>query len=144
MQRLAFLLISVLLTVFAQAESTKTFGDYDVHYNVLNATFISSEVAKAYGIVRGKNRALINVAVRERLPKGQTKAVKANITGSSSDLIHSAALEFQEIVEQQAVYYIAELKFNNKELRTFTINIQADPAVAPYTLKFSKTLYFNE
>jgi hypothetical protein len=126
------------------AEHTKVFGDYDVHYNVLNSTFISPEVAQAYGIVRGKNRALINIAIRQRLDKGATKAKRAIVNGSSSDLIHSAALEFDEIVEQEAIYYIAELRFNNKELRTFTINIQPDPNIAPYTLKFSKTLYVDQ
>ncbi len=127
----------------AQTESTKVFGDYDVHYSVLNSTFISPEVAKVYGIVRGKDRALINIAVRKRLDRGQTRAKKSMVSGSSSDLIHSAPLEFTEIVEQESIYYIAELRFNNKELRTFTINIQPDANIAPYTLKFNKTLYFN-
>ncbi|MEH6557808.1 MAG: DUF4426 domain-containing protein [Oceanicoccus sp.] len=142
-----FVTVLFTLVFFAAdsiAEHTKVFGDYDVHYNVLNSTFISPEVAQAYGIVRGKNRALINVAIRQRLDKGATKAKRAMVNGSSSDLIHSAALEFDEIVEQEAIYYIAELRFNNKELRTFTINIQPDPNIAPYTLKFSKTLYVEQ
>ena len=134
----------VFFATDSMAEHTKVFGDYDVHYNVLNSTFISPEVAQAYGIVRGKNRALINIAIRQRLDKGATKAKRAIVNGSSSDLIHSAALEFDEIVEQEAIYYIAELRFNNKELRTFTINIQPDPNIAPYTLKFSKTLYVDQ
>ena len=109
------------------AEQMKVFGDYDVHYSVVNSTFISPAVAEAYGIVRGKDRALINIAVRQRLAKGQSKPKRAIVNGSSSDLIHSANLAFDEIQEQQAVYYIAALQFNNKELRTFTISIQPDP-----------------
>lgn len=127
----------------AQTESTKVFGDYEVHYSVLNSTFISPKVAQVYGIVRGKNRALINIAIRKRLERGETRAKKSIVSGSSSDLIHSAQLEFKEIVEQESIYYIAELRFNNKELRTFTISIQPDANIAPYTLKFNKTLYFN-
>ncbi|ARN73729.1 DUF4426 domain-containing protein [Oceanicoccus sagamiensis] len=127
----------------AQPDTTKVFGDYDVHYSVLNSTFISPTVAQTYGIVRGKDRALINIAVRQRLERGETRAKKSMVSGSSSDLIHSAPLNFTEIVEQDAIYYIAELRFNNKELRTFTISIQPDANIAPYTLKFNKTLYFN-
>lgn len=134
----------LFFAVNSMAENSKVFGDYDVHYSVLTSTFISPEVAKAYGIVRGKNRALINIAIRQRMDKGATRAKKAIVNGSSSDLIHSAELEFNEIVEQEAIYYIAELRFNNKELRTFTINIQPDPNIAPYTLKFTKTLYVDE
>ena len=145
MFRTELLLLTLLFgnAVFAQTESTKVFGDYDVHYSVLNSTFITPQVAQAYGIVRGKDRALINIAVRKRLGRGVTKAKKSIVSGSSSDLIHSAELQFTEITEQESIYYIAELRFNNKELRTFTINIQPDPNIAPYTLKFNKTLYFN-
>ncbi|WP_339339340.1 DUF4426 domain-containing protein [uncultured Oceanicoccus sp.] len=127
----------------AQTETSKVFGDYEVHYSVLNSTFISPKVAQVYGIVRGKDRALINIAVRKRLARGETSAKKSIVRGSSSDLIHTAPLDFQEIVEQGAIYYIAELRFNNKELRTFTISIQPDANIAPYTLKFNKILYFN-
>ncbi|MFA7554568.1 MAG: DUF4426 domain-containing protein [Spongiibacteraceae bacterium] len=141
------ILLIISFTLFAinsNADNEKAFGDYDVHYTVLNSSFISPETAKAYGIVRGKDRALINIVVRQRLDKGESKPKKAIVTGSSSDLIHSAKLDFQEIIEQQAVYYIAELKFNHKELRTFTIKVQPDPNIAPYTLKFSKTLYVDQ
>lgn len=145
MKRRGFILLPVLLLLssISIAEQMKAFGNYDVHYSVLNSTFIKPEVAEAYGIIRGKDRALINIAVRERLPKGESKPKRAIVSGSSSDLIHSAKLSFDEIQEQQAIYYIAELRFNNKELRTFTISIQPDPNIAPYTLKFSKTLYFD-
>lgn len=139
-----FALFCVLLAPIALAEQMKEFGDYDVHYSVFNSTFISPETAKAYGLVRGKNRALITIAVRERLNKGKSRAKKALVSGTSSDLIHSAELGFTEISEQQSTYYIAELRFNNKELRTFTIKIQPDPNIAPYTLKFSQTLYFDQ
>ena len=142
---LFLILTALLLTSQSYGdEHMKVFGKYEVHYSVVNSTFISPEVAKAYGIVRGKDRALINIAVREQLPKGQSKPKRAIVKGSSSDLIHSAKLVFDEIQEQQAIYYIAELSFNNRELRTFTINIQPDPNIAAYTLKFSKTLYVEQ
>lgn len=138
------LLMMVLAPCYAQAEQKKSFGDYDVHYSVLNSTFITPQIAKAYGIVRGKDRALVNIAVRQRLPRGDSKAKKTIISGTSSDLIHTANLDFTEINEQGAIYYIAELRFNDKELRTFTIKIQPDPNIAAYTLKFSKTLYVDQ
>jgi hypothetical protein len=138
------LIACLCLSGFSQAEQMKTFGDYDVHYSVFNSTFISPKVASAYGLVRSKNSALINIAVRQRLDKGQSRAKKAIITGNSSDLIHSTKLDFNEITERDTTYYLAELRFNNKELRTFTIKIQPDPNIAPYTLKFSQTLYFDQ
>ena len=140
MFRQLFIFLPMLLLSFnVSAEQKKTFGDYDVHYSVLNSTFISPEVAKAYGIVRGKDRALINIAVRQNLDRGMSKAKKSIISGHSSDLIHRTELEFREIIEQEAIYYIAELRFNNKELRTFTIKIQPDPNISP-PLKFFRKI----
>jgi hypothetical protein len=132
-----------LLSSMSMAQE-KTFGPYDVHYSVFNSTFITPEVAQAYGITRGKNRALINIAIRKQLKSGEDIARRAIVTGSSSDLIHRLELDFTEIEEQGAVYYIAAFKFNDKEMRSFTIKIQPDPNIAPYTLKFSKTLYEDE
>ncbi|MEE8059462.1 MAG: DUF4426 domain-containing protein [Pseudomonadales bacterium] len=138
------LLIAVLLSSNLYAEQKKVFGDYDVHYSVITSTFITPEVAKNYGIIRGKNRALVNIAIRKRLAKGASKAQKALVKGSCSDLIHTAELNFKEINQQDAIYYIAELRFNNKEMRTFTIKVQPDSNIAAYTLKFSKTLYIDK
>ncbi len=126
------------------AEQEKIFGPYHVHYSVFNSTFLTPDVATAYKITRGKNRAIINIAIRKQLKNGDDIAQRAIVSGSSSDLIHRQTLEFQEIEEQAAIYYLAEFKFNDKELRSFTIKIQPDPNIAPYTLKFSKTLYEDQ
>ncbi len=139
-----FLFTSLFLSPLTQAESSKVFGKYEVHYSVLNTTFLSPQVAAAYGVVRGKDKALINVAIRENLPGGKDKAKRAIVSGNSFDLIHRKELAFEEIVEQDSVYYIAELGFRDKELLAFTIKIQPDPNISPYILKFSKTLYHDE
>jgi hypothetical protein len=135
------LLILLLTTGLSQAEQKKTFGDYHVHYSVLNTTFITPENAKNYGITRSKNRALVNIAIRKRQRDGSSTAQRAMVIGTSSDLIHKSALEFNEVTEADAIYYIAELRFNDKELRSFDIKVQPDPNISAYTLRFSKTLY---
>ncbi len=144
LKQYCLLLAATLLSTYLFAEQKKTFGNYDIHYSVINSTLIAPEIANSYGINRGKNRALINIAIRKRLAKGKSKAQKALVTGSSSDLVHSAKLDFNEINEQGTIYYIAELRFKNKEMRTFSIKVQPDPTIAAYTLKFSKTLYTNK
>lgn len=138
------LLTLVLLTPVSQADTSKIFGKYEVHYSVLNTTFLTPQVAAAYGVVRGKDKALINIAIRENLPGGKDKAKRAIVSGNSFDLIHRKELAFEEIVEQDSVYYIAELSFLDKELLAFTIKIQPDPNISPYILKFSKTLYHEK
>lgn len=138
------LIVTLILAGNLQAEQKKVFGDYDVHYSVVTSTFLKPEVAKAYSITRGKNRAVVNIAIRKQLGNGQTKAQRALVKGKTTDLVHSAELVFQEIQEQQAIYYLAELSFYDKDMRTFNIKVQPDPNIAPYTLKFSKTLYIDQ
>lgn len=137
-------LFILLVAQTARAESSKTFGDYEVHYSVFTSTFITPDVARSYNIVRGKDRALINIAIRKRGDDGRTRAHAATIDGSSSDLIHKTPLEFREIREQDSIYYIAELRFYDKELRTFTLEIQPQSSAESFSLKFSKQLYFDE
>lgn len=139
-----FLLIALaLLTLNVNAEQKQRFANYDVHYSVVNSTFITPEVAAAYNITRGKHRAFVNISVRKISDDGSNKEKRAVVSGKSSDLIHSTPLDFNEIIEQGAIYYIAELKFNDKDLRRFDIQIQPDPNIAPYTLTFSQKIYID-
>ncbi len=144
MKHLILLIFLTVCSLGAFAEHEKTFGDYVVHYSVLNSTFIKPDVAQHYGITRGKDKAVINIAINKQLRRQAPVAHAAKVSGSSSDLIHSVPLEFKEFKEGNAIYYIAQLKFRNKEMRTFTIKIQPEPQIAPYTLKFSKTLYTDK
>lgn len=139
-----FVLLGLTASVSALA-GEKRFDNFTVHYSVFNSAFISADVAKAYGITRGKNRALINIAVRTDLPEGGDRAQRAVVSGSTYDLIHRTALEFREIEEQGAIYYIAEFTFTDKELRSFTLSVQPQDADATaYELKFNQTFYVDE
>lgn len=123
------------------AEQKQSFGQFDIHYSVVNSTFISAEVAQIYSIVRGADRALINIAVRKNLEDGSNKAQKAVVTGYSSDLMRETPLKFLEIIERDAIYYIAEVKFYNEEIRHFSIDVQPGREKIPFKVKFTKTLY---
>lgn len=149
----AGLLCVLLLSQVSFAEQKKTFSsygiDYDVHYSVVNTSFLSPEVAKAYDIVRGKNRAILNISVRKvRPPMEQTDALddpqRAIVSGKTSDLMRSQALEFKEIIETGAIYHIAEFSYHNEELRRFEVDIQPNPNIAPYTLVFSQKVYYEK
>lgn len=135
----------IFCSPWLQAQHSKQFGDYDIFYTVLNSTFIKPEIAQRYGITRGKDKALINVAVRKQQPQGESIAQAARVTGSSYDLIHTVPLEFTEYREGDAIYYIAELSFRDKELRSFTLEILPEGLQrSPYVVKFNQKLYFEE
>lgn len=122
-------------------EQVESFNDYDVHYSVFNTSFLTPEVAKAYGITRSKELALVNIAVRKRKSADTTTAVSAMVKGNVRDLIRKTPLEFKEVREHDAVYYLSSTKIDNKQTVYFTISVQPDPNISPYTFEFSKKLY---
>lgn len=137
------LFMTVLVSTLAVAEQ-KNVGDYQIHYSVFNASFITPEVARAYSITRGKQRAVVNISVRKDLADGSNVPEHALVTGTTFDLIHRSELDFREIEEQGAVYYIAEFNFSDKELRSFDIKVQPDPNGPAYRIEFNQTFYADE
>jgi hypothetical protein len=127
----------------AQAQQSEVFGPYELHYSVVNSTFVEPEVAATYGIVRGKKRAILTLAVRDQLaPPGETHVMQ--LQGRTWDLIQNQTLEFLEIREGKAVYYIAEFKFINEEWRFFEVDFRPDGADQTYTFKFKHQLYVDQ
>lgn len=138
-----------LLAVTAQAQvdqpkeitTSQNFGDYTVHYNVFHSTDIPAKVAEAYKLVRGKDRALLNISVT-KTENGQTSlGLPANVVGKTKNLMQqSQGLTFIEIKEGEATYYLAPFVFNNEELLHFDIQV-TDGENKPFALTFNRTLY---
>lgn len=143
------LFISLLLGLSAHAQeappvtaTSSSFGKDTVHYSVVNTTFLTPQVARSYGIVRGEDKFIINVSVRRQLD-GSNIAVRAKVKGSSSDLIHRTPLEFKEIIEQDAIYYIAEFELSNDERQDFRLSVNVDNRPS-YDIQFNKMLYIDD
>lgn len=126
----------------AVAQQSEAFGPFELHYSVVNTTFLDPKIAATYGIVRGAKRAVLNLAVRENLTSGSVPRAM-ELQGRTWDLIQNQTLEFREIREGEAIYYIAEFPFINEEWRFFEINFRPAGADQTYTFKFKHQLYIN-
>lgn len=125
----------------ALAQRSERFGPYELHYNVVNTTFIEPPVAATYGITRGEDRAIVNVALRRHTGEGSSTA-PMQLTGTVRDLLmQSQPLDFEEIREGAAVYYIAEFKFINEEWRIFDLEFRPLDTDRSYTFTFKQQLY---
>jgi Domain of unknown function (DUF4426) len=138
------LLVILLLLVScgANAQQSEMFGPFELHYSVVNTTFLDPKVAATYGITRGEKRAILNLSVREHLAD-TTQARSMLLKGRTWDLIQNQFLEFKEIREGPAIYYIAEFKFINEEWRFFEVDFRPEGADQTYTFKFKHQLYIN-
>jgi len=144
MGRLALLLLTACLSASALAadvikgERKETFGDVTVHYNTFNSTFLQPDIAKAAELIRSKNQGVINVSVIK-----DGKPLIASVTGTVKDLTsQSVPLNFKQVTEQGAIYYIAQYPVPQQETRTFEIKVQNGDKIN--TINFNQELFPGE
>ena len=149
-QKLVFLTAAMftLLAVapYSAGQQSEMFGPYELHYSVVNTTFLDPKVAATYGITRGEKKAILNLSVREHMQGSdgiRTEARAMMLKGKTWDLIQNQTLEFQQIKEGPATYYIAEFKFINEEWRFFEVYFRPDGATKTYTFELKHQLYIN-
>jgi hypothetical protein len=139
---LPVLLVLLLSAVTAQGQQSQRFGPYELFYSVVNTTFLEPGVAANYGITRGKKKAILNLAVREHV-EGGTEARSMILKGRTWDLIQNQFLEFKQVREGPAIYYIGEFSFINEEWRFFEVDFRPEGATETYTFKHKHQLYIN-
>ncbi|MHC8290150.1 DUF4426 domain-containing protein [Pseudomonas sp. XS1P51] len=144
MGRLALFVLTACLSVTAMAadvikgERQETFGDVTVHYNTFNSTFLTPDIAKAAELTRSKKQGVINVSVIK-----DGKPQTAQVSGTVKDLTsQSVPLEFRQITETGAVYYIAQYPVPQQEIRTFEIKVQTGDKIN--TINFNQELFPGE
>ncbi|CAI8800431.1 MULTISPECIES: DUF4426 domain-containing protein [Pseudomonas] len=144
MGRLITVLLAACLSLSAVAadaikgERKEVFGDVTVHYNTFNSTFLTPEIAKAAELIRSKNQGVINVSVIK-----DGKPLIANVTGTIKDLTsQSVPLNFRQVTEQGAIYYIAQYPVEQQETRTFEIKVQNGDKIN--TINFNQELFPGE
>ncbi|VVP28446.1 DUF4426 domain-containing protein [Pseudomonas fluorescens] len=121
-----------------KGERKEVFGDVTVHYNTFNSTFLTPDIAKAAELIRSKNQGVINVSVIK-----DGKPLVANVTGTVKDLTSkSVPLNFRQVTEQGAIYYIAQYPVDQQETRTFEIKVQSGDKIN--TINFNQELFPGE
>lgn len=136
------LLFLIALCPLLRAEQFEQFGDLQVHYNVFNSTSISAEMATQYGLTRGENIALVNVAGRREQADGSTTPVKLELDGTVANLIgQTRPLDFLLVEEPGAVYYILTTRFTDRETLRFRLTVTDTETGRVWPMEFQKELW---
>lgn len=142
--RLFILMLAGLFCLPVNAESSKEFGDYVIHYNAFRSDTLSPEIAKSYDLTRRNNRLILNIAVLKKVMDTTGKPTAAEVSGHASNLTGQLKkLEFREIKEGNAIYYLAESKFTDGEFLKFELKITPEGETEPARLKFDKRFFTN-
>ncbi len=121
--------------------TSQAFGAYTLHYNVFNTSHLPASVAQTYNLVRGKNRALVNISLT-KTGDGQTSlGLPAKVSVKTRNLMQQIqTLSVIEVDEGNAVYYLAPLRFYNEELLHFDVELHYE-GERPFKVTFNRTLY---
>lgn len=132
----------LLLPVPAALADTRNFGDYTVHYIAVNSTFISPEIAAQYNIERNRRGAFLNIAVLKNNADGSTTPVTAQVSGGKQNLMQQRGdIEFKEVREGTAIYYLGQFEFSNAELLRFAVDVQPEGQGPVHRIEWTTTLY---
>jgi len=129
---------------FAQNNVTSPIsrGDYLIHFSTFNSSFLTPDVASAYGFVRGPDKALVNIAVTKTQADDDHYGLPVDVSGRFRNLMQQQTLlEFVEIQEQNATYYIAPFEFDNEEVLHFDIEVLLPGQTRTTNVSFIKKLY---
>jgi hypothetical protein len=131
--------------VLPATEGARDFGDYVVYFNALNTDSLTPEVAREYGIVRSKSRAMLNVSIHKKQENGQTVAVTGAVAASAINLTGQLKpMTLREIHEGEAIYYIGELAVTDAEVLIYTIDVTPSNESSRFTVRFKKQFFVDE
>jgi|TARA_B110000503_G_scaffold35642_1_gene58264 hypothetical protein len=133
------------LSTFGVSAEEKTYKDirgYRIFYSSFNSSFILPEIASIYSITRGKDKGLVTIAITK---SGKIGGKKALISGTASNMLQQQQqLNFIEIKEDEAIYYLAPFEYYNEDTLTFKIEIETEPNQPSISVSFQNKFYYEK
>jgi hypothetical protein len=131
--------------ILPATEGSKDFGEYVVYFNALNTDQLSPDIAREYGIVRSKSRALLNVSIHRKVTNGMSEAVTGAVSASAINLNGQLkTMTLREVREENAIYYIGELAITDGEVLIYTIDATPSNDPSRFTVRFKKQFFVDE
>jgi len=120
-------------------ETMKDIGDHVVHFSAQSTDELSPEVARAYNIVRSKNRAMLTISV---VRESDQVSVPATVTAKTVNLTGQLKnVAMRPIEEQDAVYYVGKTPVANRETLIFDITVTPEGAAGSSEVRFKREFY---
>jgi hypothetical protein len=139
-----FALLALFSSTLLLAENSTSISGYTIHHNALSTEMLLPGVAKAYGIKRSKQRALLNVSVIKDKAGTAGTALTADITVKATNLIGQLKeIKLREVREGDAIYYISDFPVTNRERINFILSVKPEGSKRSYTAKLNQKFYID-
>jgi len=114
-------------------------GDHVIHFSAQSTDQLPPEVARAYNIVRSKNRAMLNVSV---ISEADNRPVTAGVSVKTVNLTGQLKnITMRQIDEQDAIYYIGEVPVANRETLIFDISVMPEGVNTASDVRFKRQFF---
>jgi hypothetical protein len=125
------------------AEDTSAdIGDYVVHFSAQTTDQLPPEIARAYNILRSKNRAMLNVSIiRKSDSQPVEAAVNVKTVNLTGQLKNVTMRKIEEPGESIAIYYIGETPVANRETLVFDISVTPEGESSSSDVRFKREFY---
>lgn len=123
-------------------ETSADIGDYVVHFSAQTTDQLPTEIARAYNILRSKNRAMLNVSIIRKSDgqpvEGAVTVKTVNLTGQLKNV---TMRKIEEPGETIAIYYIGETPVANRETLVFDISVTPEGESSSSDVRFKREFY---
>ena len=70
------------------------------------------------------------------------EGIAANLEGTATNILNRVVpLEFREIREGKAIYYVADVRFSDGDVLTFKVDAQAEGQKRPYHVEWQQKFW---
>lgn len=130
------------VSFFALAQNATQVPGYTIHHNAMTTDTLAPQVAKIYNIRRSKNRGMLNVSVIKDQPGTTGIAIKADVTATATNLTgQSRDIEMREVLDGDAIYYLADFRVSNQEVLDFKLDILPEGESTHYQTSLRQQFY---
>ena len=110
---------------------------YDIYYTTFRSTLVPPDVAELHNITRDDDRILTNITVRRN-----GEPVRATVTGSVTNLLNQMTqLGFTEVIEEAAIYYLANLLVSERDTLRYRLEITPLGEEESFELTFTRQYF---
>ncbi|KHF26276.1 hypothetical protein JV46_21830 [Solemya velum gill symbiont] len=117
----------LLVAPLVSAENSTEIEGYVIHHNAITTDILTPEIARHYGIIRSRNRAMLNVSVMRKKQDALDEAVPAEVKAYTTNLYgQQRKLVLNMVEEGSAIYYIGDFLVRNGDRLNFHIDVKPE------------------
>lgn len=137
----AALLALLALAGLAGADRMVEFQGHELHYIVFNSTMLTPEIARQYDLPRSGRMGIVNLAVLEQREDDVGVPVEAEVSVRVRNLLgQSNPLPLEVVREQNAIYHLGSVRFDDREMLWFDVTVEL-PGQPAFEHSFSQEMW---